>query len=93
MPTRQQVYASLDSERDYQEGLAKKAGTVEGVRPHSVEEFTLYIDDYVTELKHQLARTWTPDRQVPAALDTLRKITAMGVACMEQHGAPLRITS
>lgn len=88
--TREQVYDALDSEREYQRRRALVAGKP-GEAQHSVEEFVLYMDDYMRELKTQLARTWTPDGSAPtAALDTLRKVTALGVACMEQHGAPLR---
>jgi len=92
MSTRVEVYASLDSEREYQEQCAVRAGTVPGtVRPHSVEEFALYMEDYLHELRHQLSRNWTPDRKpTTQMLDTLRKVTALGVACMEQHGAPHR---
>ncbi|HLY04883.1 MAG TPA: hypothetical protein VKR31_03960 [Rhizomicrobium sp.] len=89
---RGRVFAALCSERDYQESRANAAGTPEGeVRPHSVEEFVLYMESYLTEAREILSRTWTPDRSAPpAALHTLRKVTALGVACMEQHGAPMR---
>ncbi len=92
MPSRTEVYSAIDSERDYQQWLCEKASTPHGeVRPHSTEEFVLYMDDYLTELKHQLSRTWTPDRKPTVEmLDTLRKVVTLGVACMEQHGAPLR---
>lgn len=92
MPNREDVYIAIDSERDYQEARAREVGTPEGeVRPHSLEEFVIYMDDYLNELKHQLSRIWTPDRRPPkVALDTLRKVTTLGVAAMEQHGAPLR---
>lgn len=91
MASRKEVYKALDSERAYQRFRAETvSGEGTGEHIHSVEEFVLYMDDYLRELKTQLSRTWTPDGQVPAALDTLRKITAMGVACMEQHGAPQR---
>ena len=89
---RENVYLALDSERNYQEMRAKESGTPENeVRPHSVEEFMYYMEDYLRELKTQLSRTWTPDRKAPKeALNTLRKVTALGVAAMEQHGAPRR---
>ncbi len=91
MPTREEVYAALDSERNYQVSRAEAvSGEGTGEHAHSVEEFVLYIDDYLTELKHQLSRTWTPTGEVPEALNTLRKVTALGVAAMEQHGAPKR---
>jgi len=88
MATRDDVYAALNSERAYQDSK----GTDVGGTPHlhSLEEFVLYMEDYLHECRHQLSRTWTPDGVVPPALDTMRKITAMGVAAMEQHGAPRR---
>lgn len=90
--TRAQVYAALNSERSFQKHLAERAGTPRGEeRPHSVEEFSVYMSDYMRELQHQLSRVWTPSGAPSnVALATLRKITAMGVAAMEQHGAPLR---
>ncbi len=87
--SRTEVYEALDSERDYQENLAKQAGTPAGeVRPHSLEEFAYYIERYMRVLNEELSTVWTPDRKpTKAALNTLRKITALGVAAMEQHGA------
>jgi hypothetical protein len=92
MPTREEVYKAIDSERNYQTTRGEAAGTApETLRPHSVEEFILYMQDYIREITTQLSRTWTLDRAAPPeALDTLRKITALGVTAMEQHGAPLR---
>lgn len=81
---------ALDSERAYQN--AKWVTDDGDLHQHELESFVLYMDDYMTELKHQLSRTWTDDGQAPVeALHTLRKITALGVAAMEQHGAPIRI--
>lgn len=86
MISRELVFTALDEEREYQEMRARKAGTPEGtVRQHSLEEWTVYIEDYLREMKTELARVWTPDRHpTPKALHILRKITAMGVAAMEQ---------
>jgi len=53
---------------------------------HSVSEFLLYMQDYLTEAIHQASRCPGEDR----ALETVRKVTALGMACMEQNGAPLR---
>lgn len=86
---RESVYAALDSEREYQDAK----GVANGGEPHrhELESFVLYMDDYMTELKHQLSRQWTDTGRVhPSCLDTLRKVTALGVAAMEQHGAPYR---
>ena len=90
--SRADVYAALDSEREYQKRRAEEAsGPGSGEHRHSVEEFVIYIEDYVDELRHHLSRTWTANGQADlASLDILRKVTALGVACMEQHGAPCR---
>lgn len=86
MTPRADVYAALDSERDYQD---QRWGPTESQGLHSIEEFILYMEDYLAEAKHLLARAAQADAY-PAALANMRKVTAMGVACMEQHGAPLR---
>ena len=94
LTTRKEVYEAIDSERAYQKHVAEKvSGPDSGEHKHSIEEFVLYMDDYMTELKHQLSRTWTASgssKDVPAAIHTLRKVTALGVACMEQNGTTKR---
>jgi hypothetical protein len=85
--TRTDVYDALDTERDYQQ---KKFG---GDAPRSVGDFLVYMQDYLTEAVRQATRD--PSSQESntvsyATLETVRKITAIGVACMEQHGAPQR---
>jgi hypothetical protein len=90
MPTRDEVYAALDGERHYQLFRANEIGDDEEHK-HSLEEWTIYIQDYLDELTHSLSRVWRPDGlPIEAELNTLRKITAMGVAAMEQLGAPRR---
>lgn len=86
--SRNDVYDAIDSERAYQDTRWNDSTTTSGGR-HSLEEWVLYMENYLTEAKHQLSRN---AKQVaePLALATMRKITAMGVAAMEQHGAPRR---
>jgi hypothetical protein len=85
--TRQEVYAAIDSERDYQEN---KFPPVDGVSA-SPEGFLLVIE----ELSAQ-ARTAITQGQLPplgdgsVALQFMRKIGATCVRAMEQHGAPHR---
>lgn len=89
MPTREQVYAAIDSERDYQD--AKGVAHGGAAHTHELESYALYMDDYLREFKTQLSRTWVADGKPPIeALNTLRKVTALGVAAMEEHGAPRR---
>jgi hypothetical protein len=85
---RQEVYASIDSERAYQNSRwNSNTTTSEGL--HSLEEWVVYMRSYLREAEDQLSRN---AKQIgdPLALATIRKIVSMGVAAMEQHGAPRR---
>lgn len=89
MPTRADVYRSIDTERDYQDAKGRANGGTP--HKHELESYVIYMEDYLAELRNQLSRIWVLDGKPPAvALDTLRKVTALGVAAMEQHGAPQR---
>lgn len=90
MATRQEVYSVLDGERAYQLSLAQKVGDATEYK-HELESFTVYMQDYLNELTHSLSRNWRPEG-IPTTneLNILRKITALGLAAMEQHGAPRR---
>jgi hypothetical protein len=81
--SREEVFAVINGERDYQDTLALTSET-DGY--HTVTEFLLYIDDYVREAKTVVSRTWGPEA-TQKGLDLIRKITTLGVACMEQNGA------
>ncbi len=82
--SRADVYRALDTERDYQS--EKWDG-----RYNQPAGYCLYMENYLEEARHIASRT---DMSSPAAmqafLDVMRKVTALGVACMEQHGAPER---
>ncbi len=88
MASRQEVYEAIDSERDYQERRWTPETTTSGGQ-HSIEAWVVYLQDYLTECIHQLSRNGRPMAN-DLALDTIRKLAAMCVACMEQHGAPKR---
>lgn len=88
--TRRQVFAAINSERAYQDDLRAKNGDDPSERERkTLEQFGYYMEDYLREMKTQLSRTWGPTAY-DAALDTMRKVTAMGVAAMETWGAPQR---
>jgi len=89
MATRNEVYAAIDSEREYQDRKGVHAS--KAPHEHGIESFIVYMEDYLAEARKQASRIWTEDgRAAPVVLDTIRKVTALGVACMEQHGAPSR---
>jgi hypothetical protein len=86
MTSRADVYAAINSERDYQEMRVKRD---QGNPFHSLEEFILFMDFYLTETKRVASTTWGPEAK-PATLEFVRKVVALGVAAMEHHGAPQR---
>jgi hypothetical protein len=88
--TREEVYAAIDGERDYQLAMAMAAhGDPSNDSKKQLETFVLYMDDYMRELKTQLSRVWGPDAYV-GPLNTLRKVLAIGVAASELYGLPKR---
>lgn len=86
--TRKEVYNAIDTERTYQD--AKWGHTLSGNRSgngdRSVDEFALYIEGYARDLANFCSH-FANDNQ---KLEVVRKIAGLGVACMEQHGAPVR---
>jgi len=87
--SREQVYVALDSERAYQD--SKWGDSASSDRPghgeRSIDEFALYLSGYATKLAAYCSEFGNPH----VKLGLVRKITALGVACMEQHGAPHRM--
>ena len=95
MTERKEVYEALDSERDYQDvrwgdtlsGNNLPIHSLQKGGDRSVDEWILYIKGYSDDLVHLGSHfNDTPDK-----LEFVRKVGAMCVACMEQHGAPKRV--
>jgi hypothetical protein len=79
---RKDVYAFIDKERTYQDA---KWGTIQQ-HPHEVGSWLLIMDQLLADARQE----WTRGPGDYGALDELRKVVAVGVACMEQHGAVQR---
>jgi RPA family protein len=77
---RSEVFSLIDGERDYQDLRWKDSLS------RSVGDFLVYMDDYMRKAKERFTAVEGTDE----ALDVIRKVTALGVACMEKHGAPRR---
>jgi len=88
MTERSEVYAAIDSERDYQNVRWGPDKTDTG-HLHSITEWLVYMRDYIEEALHAESRMATRDAD-KVALEIIRKVSALGVVAMEQHGAPLR---
>lgn len=85
---RAEVYAAIDSEREYQARIWNSDTTTTGGL-HSVTEFLVYIQDYTAEAMHMMCRE-ADQVCTPKALNSMRKIAALAVSCMEQHGVKPR---
>ena len=82
--TRDEVYASIDSERTYQEQRWSNS------RPKLISSYILYMEHYMEEARKLCSTTnETPGTEsAMAIMDVLRKVTALGVACGEEHKMP-----
>lgn len=83
MPSRAEVYAAIDTERAYQSTLERNV-----VKPARPMEQLAIIRHLLTEIDAE----WYSQPGQPS-MDSVRKIAAMAVRIMEEHGAPQRKTN
>ncbi len=83
MPYRSEVYAVIDGERDYQDAGRGNAKRHDGMTPG---EFILCMEKCLQDARV----AWYAPNGGVACLDHVRKVSALGVQCMEVHGAPAR---
>jgi len=84
----EEAMAALKSERDYQLrrwGYRQADGSMKEAE-HSVCDWLVYIQHYLDEAFRKASK----EAGNEAAMDMLRKVTAMGVAACEQNGVPFR---
>ena len=90
MATREEVYKAIDSEREFQEKLWNNLNK----EINNPSSFILWMEEYISKAR-TLAST-TDERngteECRKIMDVIRKVTALGVACMEINGAPHRKT-
>jgi len=88
MPTpRSEVYAAIDGERSYQDGLWPQDGTPDAPNPLTIGEFVLMLEEYAAKARAEWIAEKKPEQKT---LHMVRKIAGIAVNCMEQHGAPTR---
>jgi len=78
MSTRQEVFSTINDERVFQD---RKWGTIQE-HPHEVGSWLTIM----RQLLNDAERAYVSQRGDFGAIDELRKVVAVGVACMEQHG-------
>lgn len=85
--TRAEAYKAVDSERDFQDNFVLPERRY--YQTHTLGEHILMIGQYADQARQK----WThhsDKEEVPPSLEEVRKIAALCIRCMEQHGAPLR---
>lgn len=99
MTTREEVYAAIDSELDYQASIWKDPENRETSNPLTVGEFVLLVEEYAARARQlwssepkELARTNSGECYYTEVqtLEFMRKIAGIAANCMIQHGAPQR---
>lgn len=82
--TTDEAFEAILHERQYQD-LRWNAENSSSEGQHSHEEWIVYIEAYLTEMKQKLAHSG--DRATQEVIcGQWRKVAAMAVACMEQNG-------
>jgi hypothetical protein len=84
---RSKAYDAIDSERTYQKERWRYSPSKGS--SHSVTEYLVYIRARVEDALDEVSHASDP-KASRDALEEVRKIAALAVACMEQHGAPVR---
>ena len=84
---RKDVYKRIDGERDYQDRTWVARRTLDGTPDEEkpVAEWINYIEYHLSKAKDKVYHLDTQ-----AALEEIRKVTALGVRTMEIHGCPPR---
>lgn len=85
---RSEVYRAIDTERTFQDSFVMPDRDY--YMTHTLGEFILMLNQYAAQAQQK----WThhSDRVdgFPESLHEIRKLAAIAVRCMEQHGAPSR---
>ncbi len=82
---RKNVYKVIDSERDHQEKRHEDHNNPHHDKDHSVADWLIYMKEHIQRAEKHL---YMLDRT--SAMDEVRKVTALGVACMENNFTHLR---
>lgn len=83
--TRAEVYAALDSEREYQDTVGAAAiGDVTEADSLSVGDSILMMEEYLLRARKEWTDSASPELE---ALRIIRKVAGIAVRCMEVHGA------
>jgi hypothetical protein len=89
--TREEVYRAVDTEREFQDSFVLPERQY--YRTHTLGEFILMMGQYADQARAKWTRHTDAVDDFPESLHEVRKLVALGVRCMEQHGAPKRVSA
>lgn len=78
---REEVYEAVDGERDYQENVWPSE--VVHARELSIGDSILLVEEYAAKARLMWSKERYPER---SALANLRKVAAIAIRAMQQHG-------
>lgn len=83
-PSWENIIDALKAEEEYQNTLWPKPE-----HSHEIESYIVYMEDYLGACRRFLSRQ---DKKFayPSALDCLRKVVMLGIACIKEHGLVTR---
>jgi hypothetical protein len=86
---RQEVYALINGERAYQNAKWGPRDDQYMATHERPADFVIYMERYLDAAKSALTDLPESEAQTEA-LAAIRKVTALGIVCMEVNGAPAR---
>jgi hypothetical protein len=86
--SRDNVYKAIDSEREFQDSFY--IPEMRYYQTHTLGEFVLMLNQYAAQAMEKWTHHADKSDGFPTSLHEVRKIAAIAVRCMEQHGAPVR---
>lgn len=86
--TRLEVYAAIDTERDYQDAMRGNSARPERDDNRDLGSMILLTDVYLDKAKNAFSGPHPAGKD--AALEQLRKVAALAVVAMEYHGVKPR---
>lgn len=86
--TRTEVYQAINTERDFQDSFVLPERQY--YQTHTLGEFILMLNQYAAQAQQKWTHHADKVDGYPESLHEIRKLAAIAVRCMEQHGAPLR---
>jgi hypothetical protein len=86
--TRTEVYQAVNSERDFQESFVLPERQY--YQTHTLGEFILMLNQYAAQCQQKWTHHADKVDGYPESLHEVRKLAAIAIRCMEQHGAPFR---